>query len=74
MMWYYNHRRALLFSGTAGFLYWQAISDSGNGVDGNGFTAPIGDGAYLAIHSKNGTYFKTYNPANGSYDIVSNPI
>ncbi len=59
---------------TGDYLYWQVFGDSGRVDDRKGNSTPIEPGQTLPVYSKSGTYFRTYNPVNGSKYYVSNPV
>lgn len=72
--WRYGEERFKPSWGSGDYLYWQAQGDSGLVEDGYGISVVVNDGGYVAVDSRKGTFFKTYNPRSGSRYKVSNPV
>lgn len=72
--WRYGEERFKPSWGSGDYLYWQAQGDSGLVEDGYGISVVVNDGGYVAVNSRKGTFFKTYNPRSGSRYKVSNPV
>lgn len=71
--WRYGEIKFYPADGTGDYLLWEAIMDSGLVEDGKGVSIALPQAKPTYAYSKNGTYFKTYNPAKGSKYIVRNP-
>lgn len=71
--WRYGELKFYPAKGTGDYLLWEAILDTGIVEDGVGVSIALSQATPTYVYSRNGTYFKTYNPAKGSRYIVRNP-